>query len=373
MSCDVADQGRGAGQHPGVGRLGQRGAVEGQRRDARADPPAVSTASPDRHDGPAGPAQHQQGHRGGPEQRPEQPVHGHEDHRAVRRSRADVVAEPLEHAGSSTIGGRPRRRGAAVTRTVSAERPVVAVHRSACPAGAARTSVSPCRATARARRGRRRGRSGGRPGRRRTRPEPGPAERAEHARRASARRSGPAGGPDGGAGAGAAGGGRRSSRAHQPSSSRRSSSMPKWCATSCTTVVRTSSTSSASLRAGPQQVGAEERDPVRQHAGVVPAPLGQRDPLVQAEQVRRRGRSPRPRRRRCASARRARAGARRGPRVTSASKRSSLMVTTPSSLPCLRPCGAPEGPASLSGPASHLPPGSRPRRRSNGRSLSWAP
>ena len=72
----------------------------------------------------------------------------------------------------------------------------------------------------------------------------------------------------------------------QPSSCRRSSSMPKWWAISCTTVIATSSTTSSSVSQIAQGRAAVDGDPVGQHAGVVPAAVGQRVPLVEAEQVR---------------------------------------------------------------------------------------
>ena len=61
--------------------------------------------------------------------------------------------------------------------------------------------------------------------------------------------------------------------------------MPKWCATSCTTVIRTSSTSSSSRLDEVEQRAAEDEDPVRQLAGDRAVPLGQRDAVVQPEQV----------------------------------------------------------------------------------------
>ena len=62
--------------------------------------------------------------------------------------------------------------------------------------------------------------------------------------------------------------------------------MPKWWAISCTTVIATSSTTSSSVSQIAQGRVAVDGDPVGQHAGVVPAAVGQRVPLVEAEQVR---------------------------------------------------------------------------------------
>ena len=62
--------------------------------------------------------------------------------------------------------------------------------------------------------------------------------------------------------------------------------MPKWCATSCTTVIRTSSTSSASVsqrsRSGPRKM--KIRSGSSNHVGHAGA-LGQRHALVEPEQV----------------------------------------------------------------------------------------
>ena len=62
--------------------------------------------------------------------------------------------------------------------------------------------------------------------------------------------------------------------------------MPKWCAISWTTVIVTSSTTSSSVSQMSQIGLAVDHDPVRQRAAVVPAALGQRKALVEAEQVR---------------------------------------------------------------------------------------
>ena len=48
--------------------------------------------------------------------------------------------------------------------------------------------------------------------------------------------------------------------------------MPKWCAISCTTVIRTSSTSSSSVSHVVEQRAAEDEDPVRQVAAVACCP-----------------------------------------------------------------------------------------------------
>ena len=62
--------------------------------------------------------------------------------------------------------------------------------------------------------------------------------------------------------------------------------MPKWCAISCTTVTATScTTSSLSAQIVDDRV-LVDRDPVGEHAAVVAGPLGERDALVQPQQLR---------------------------------------------------------------------------------------
>ena len=114
----------------------------------------------------------------------------------------------------------------------------------------------------------------------------------------------------------------------RPRSCSRSSSMPKWWATSCTTVIRTSSR--APRRVAHVEQRARGRCRIRSgSAGVVGGPLGQRDPVVEAEQVGvvRRGRRPRRAPRRCRPARRSRRGSRRGPGPTSSSNSSGSSST----------------------------------------------
>ena len=76
---------------------------------------------------------------------------------------------------------------------------------------------------------------------------------------------------------------RRTSGQPAPSSSRRSSSMPRWCASSWRTVRRTSSSSSAGSREVLLERQPEQRDPVRR-GDPVGAVLGARDAFVQAVQ-----------------------------------------------------------------------------------------
>ena len=97
-----------------------------------------------------------------------------------------------------------------------------------------------------------------------------------------------------------------------PARRRRASSMPKWWATSCTTVVRTWCTTSSSVRQHGQDRETVDRDAVGHDQAAVVGPGGERYPLVEAEQAGPRAVA-RPGPRRCPCAARGPRGCRRGP------------------------------------------------------------
>jgi hypothetical protein len=66
--------------------------------------------------------------------------------------------------------------------------------------------------------------------------------------------------------------------------------MPKWCPTSCTTVLATWATTSSRVVAVAQDRQTADRDPVGLHTGVPLPALGQRDTDIEAEQDRIAGR-----------------------------------------------------------------------------------